>query len=120
MSELFPCKKCTLCNKQKPFEDYYLWHDKHYDLYRQKSECKACTQRTINNRRRRKARDKISSRSLRKREYQKEYMKNNKAKMNVYRARFHAKNPHYYRDYMRKKRQGIAEAQMALKERDIA
>lgn len=113
-------KKCTICRKKKAYSDYYMCLDSNYNVYRYKSECKRCTLRRKTTTSRKKIRDKLWARNPKKQAYQKEYMKRNADKIKVYKARFNAKNPHYFRDYMRKKRKEIAESKYAMNERDIA
>lgn len=94
-------KKCTHCLKNKDAsKDFYLCSG------RIRGECKACT---IN--KNVKYQKKVGAWKVKfkddatRHEYMREYYKNNKEKFARYRAEFKLRNPEYYKNYLRMRKE---------------
>jgi hypothetical protein len=89
-------KRCSRCRKMKNiFEDFYVCKGKH------RADCKACTiKRNVKHQNRTQAWKKSFGGDLElRRDYMREYYKNNKERYSVYRERFRKNHPNYHRDY---------------------
>ena len=93
-------KICSRCG-----EDKILFNDFYMCLGKLRSECKKCTiARNAKYQRKKRPWKKRFIDGDETRDYHKEYYQNNKEKYKEYRRCFMAKNPHYYREYFRNKK----------------
>lgn len=94
-------KICSQCYECKLIDgEYYLWQG------RPRSECKRCTiKRNVRYQKRVKAwRHRYVDEEAR-RLYMREYYNQNKEKFAKYRSEFKARNPEYYKEYFRKRKE---------------
>lgn len=95
------CKICSKCNQAKnPDTDFYWCAGK------LRSECKKCTiRRNIRYQKQTEAwKHRFVDGDVR-RSYMAEYYANNKEKFDEYRKKFRERNPDYYREYFRRRKE---------------